>query len=444
MHSHPQHTDRRGRRPSRRGRTLIALLAAFLTACGLITATAGPASAAPPDVNRLATFNMQYGPSQWSNAYDLARTNDVVALQEVPFGAVPTAAEQQLTVNGVEHYIWQEGDRAPRRHLYILRHHTRNLGMITEFVPDNVMEVESVYRPALAVFRDRDDTMFASLHARSRGGSDVGALLRIIAATAERSDTTNWVALGDFNRNPETIPDVLPPPGSRIYNTGQTTYRTGGEYDYMVANYATDNWRATREPGNASDHWPVTFSAAVPPVADDGTTLEIHVDHTGQNLHVVGGDGANGNDIMQFPDINHESALFQLSPNGTDESGQTMYRIVTDTSERCLDVENGRESVSGSPLHVWDCHAPDGAPEPGGPLADSQNWVLEHPDPRFPNRLMLRNVESDMYANVSGGSSDVRSRLIQYPWEGDAGGHPVRHEIFYVHPQISATQPDPA
>ncbi|MGY5132053.1 hypothetical protein ACWGJW_06515 [Streptomyces nigrescens] len=55
-------------------------------ACGLLTATAGPAAAAPPDTNRLATWNMQYGPDKWGDLYRLSANHDVVAVQEAPYG----------------------------------------------------------------------------------------------------------------------------------------------------------------------------------------------------------------------------------------------------------------------------------------------------------------------------------------------------------------------
>ncbi|KOU34437.1 hypothetical protein ADK54_40370, partial [Streptomyces sp. WM6378] len=64
-----------------------ALCAAFLLVGG------GTASAAPPDSNRMATWNMQRSPGRWTYALGLSDNASVVALQEAsitpPRGAVP-------------------------------------------------------------------------------------------------------------------------------------------------------------------------------------------------------------------------------------------------------------------------------------------------------------------------------------------------------------------
>jgi hypothetical protein len=442
MHSHPQHTDRQGRRLNLRGRSLISLLVAFLMACGLLTATAGPAAAAPPDVNRLATWNMQYGPDKWGDLYRLSANRDVVAVQEVPYGEAPDGAERQTDVNGVEHYIWRRGPRGHTRHLYILRTDSRNLGMVTTWVPDNVVAIPSVNRPALAALRNADDTVFASIHAESPSGNDGGALLRRIQQFADGNDTDNWVALGDWNRNPRTLPDLLPPSDSIIYNPGQPTHRDGGEYDYMVANYRTNNWQATVQPNTNSDHWPVTFNGTFDPNTGRLFPIEIHADNAEMTLLPQDGRQDNGTDIVQDEDENHETSRWRIITTGAGSGDTMLYRIVQPGGKKCLDVEGGQHSVDGSPLHLWDCHGND---IPGGPPQDPQNWILEHPDPMFPNLTVLRNVESGLVANVTAGSTFPGARVIQHALERDGAGRPVLHESFYLHPQTDeGAEPDPS
>ncbi|MYX97444.1 hypothetical protein GT045_22155 [Streptomyces sp. SID486] len=110
-----------------RSRTVVSAFVAFLLACAAVAASTGTAQAASPDSHRPATWNMNQSRARWAKVTELARTHDVVALQEVP--ATPsTGATHQGSVNGVEHYVWQTGGE--ERQLYILRTPSRNLGMV--------------------------------------------------------------------------------------------------------------------------------------------------------------------------------------------------------------------------------------------------------------------------------------------------------------------------
>ncbi|GAA0954798.1 GDSL-type esterase/lipase family protein [Nonomuraea longicatena] len=260
-------TPQRG--PQAKARHLVTILAVFALACGLVVVAEGTARANPPDIHTVATWNMQYGPSRWRAAYNLSRHHDVVALQEVPlgnppFGPGPSAGGYLRTlphINGVEHHLWRPSRRDPEVHLYILRQASRNIGMITTWAADDVFAIDSVYRDALGVVRNADQVLFASVHAASGGGSDVGALVRRVAARAAQNPfVRHWATIGDFNRLPTTLGQVGLPAGSQIYNPRHPTHRLGGELDYMITNIVTDNWGNPQVLENTdSDHWPVHF-----------------------------------------------------------------------------------------------------------------------------------------------------------------------------------------
>ena len=133
--------------------------------------------------------------------------------------------------------------------------------MITTWEPNTVLEVPSVYRPALAIIDRASSTLIASVHASSDGGIDAGALLRRVAYAAASNGVAHWVAIGDFNRSPHTVAAFAPPDGTRIYNPAQPTHASGGELDYMASNVFTERWQATVAPNTNSDHWPVHFGA---------------------------------------------------------------------------------------------------------------------------------------------------------------------------------------
>ncbi|PZG53199.1 hypothetical protein C1I98_05820 [Spongiactinospora gelatinilytica] len=254
---------------ARRLRRLVAALTVIMLAGGLVVAMEGTAWATNPAHHNMATWNMNQGPSRWTNAYDLSRTHDVIALQEVPI-ALPTIAggpeaggylTEARAVPGVEHYRWRPNGRDPEVHLYIMRQQSRNLGFITRWRPDAVVTIGSVYRESLGVVRYADQTMFASMHAATGGGNDAGALVRRIADTAAQNPyLTHWVALGDYNRHPSTLGQAGLPAGSHVYNPGRPTHQNGGEYDYAVSNFDTPNWRPPQVMQfSSTDHWAVRF-----------------------------------------------------------------------------------------------------------------------------------------------------------------------------------------
>lgn len=244
-----------------------------------ITGGAPPARAAAQDY-LMATWNMQRKSEVWVNAGNLARENAVVALQEVPLS--PPAQAQRVNnpalPANIEQYDWTVS-RGVERHLYILRTINLSIGIITSFVPSEIVELPAAlngWRSGLAVTNAADSMLFASIHAASGSGFDVSDLLAEASRTAGSRNLANWAVLGDFNRAPDTI---TVPAGARVHSQVARpgapivgTQLSGNELDYMVSNVQTpDNrWDARVGLNYASDHYQVTFgrmAAAAQPVA---------------------------------------------------------------------------------------------------------------------------------------------------------------------------------
>ncbi|MGW2231448.1 RICIN domain-containing protein [Streptomyces formicae] len=410
----------------------MAVLATLLLTCAGLVAGSGTAQAANPDSHVAATWNMQAGPDRWAGAYNLSRTHDVVALQEVPQGR-PAGSYYQGMVNGVEHYLWVQGDNGPLRHLYILRTTTRDLGMVTAWQPDNVLAIPGVYRPALGVVNRADGILFASVHAASGGGNDAGSLLRRIAETAFLQGFLDWAALGDFNRSPQDLPALGLPSGARIYNGGQATQQSGNELDYMVSDVDTDRWQASVLPNYGSDHWPIRFGALQ--ASAGPAELTIHADNSDRLLDVYQGGSANGTHVIQYHDNGADNQRWYLRWLGIlGDTGKPMYKIVSKQTGKCVDVANGQSSHAGDYLNIWDCHPLVGGP--GGPRRDTQNFTLEHPNPTFPNLTVLRDNSTGLYANINRNETGDGAWVIQWPYQlGPNWPNPAANEIFYLHPR---------
>ncbi|MFF0204457.1 RICIN domain-containing protein [Streptomyces sp. NPDC005017] len=416
-------------------RRLAARLTVVVMAVGLLLAGGGTASAAPPDSHRVATWNMQVGTDRWSGAQILSRTFDVLALQEVP-GTPPAGAFHLGDRDGIRSYLWPIGG-GEYRYLYILLEPSRNLGMVTATPADQVTRIQGVYRDALGVVYDADDTVFVSAHAASNGGrpNDAAALVRRVARYAYDEVIGHWAVLGDFNRGPQDLVGDNLPAGSRIYNSGLATQQNGNELDYMVANVDTQNWQAAVDTNYGSDHWPVGFSALQ--AAGEPTELTIHADNSDRLLDVYGTQTTNGTHVIIYHPNGGANQRWKLFPVGrTGDTGSQLYRIVSTQSDKCLDVNRGQGSRDGDWLNIWDCHGRDGQPTPGGYPSDTQNFSLEHPDPRFPNLTALRDNGTDRYANVDRNRTGDGTWLIQWPYQTGSDGRPAANETFYLHPRF--------
>ncbi|GFE42044.1 hypothetical protein Stube_67170 [Streptomyces tubercidicus] len=296
------------------------------------------------------------------------------------------------------------------------------------------MEVEGMYRPALMVTRPTDDVAFASVHAASGNGFDVRPLVQNVADEANGRGLNHWAVLGDFNLTPDRARLLGLPADSRIYHSGQATQQSGNELDYMISNVDTEDWQATVGDNRGSDHWPVYFSAlragALPP------ELTIHADNSDRLLDVFQGNDTNGTHVVQYHTNGAVNQRWRLQSIGTSTStGHMMYRIMSSDSGKCLDVNRGQQSGWGDYLNIWDCHDIDGVPGSGGNQRDTQNFTLEHPDPRLPNLTMLRNNATGLYANISNNDRGDGAWVIQ--WPDQSGRFPAPNESFYLHPAIA-------
>ena len=422
-----QATERTG---GRRG--LLALLTGvLLTATFLILS--GPAtSAAAADTHRLATWNMQRGTDRWAAALALSDNADVVALQEAPI--TPPAGAQRLRPiygAGIDGYRIPGGRRRGVRYLFILHPAVHaNLGvnpaMITSWLPDEVVSVDGYVRDALVVVHRDDDTAFASIHSSATGGGDSGVLIRDVVNEAHNLGVPNWVVLGDFNRDPRNLPALGLPAGSHIYNSGMATQRSGGELDYMVSNVLTQNWQATRGANQGgSDHWPVMFSSLR--AGANPTRFTISDQGNSSVLDVEEAQKANGTHVILYHPDNGTNQLWKLKATGFHN---TYDRIISVNSNKCLDVDNGAASTTGSQMNVWQCH-------PSGNGNDTQNFALEHPVPLFPNLTTINDTTTDLYVNVSENASADGTPVIQYPLQYGQLPYPANNESFYFHPAVS-------
>ncbi|MCG6499768.1 hypothetical protein [Kitasatospora sp. A2-31] len=277
---HPPHTQPHTQPPVLRRllRRLLAAVVAAALAAGLLGALAGTAYAVPPGSQLPATWNMLHTPEAWNAAYNLARTRDIVALQEVP-EALPNNGNlihvAAHTSPGhpyvIDHYYYvpQQQD-LPVRNLYILRDSliptTLRLGFFTAREARHVEVVESTIeqsRPALAIVdgEGAEAVMFASIHAFSGGGGDAPTLVTQVSVAAGAESGGRWAVLGDYNRAPQTLQGSLPA-GSRVYRPAQATQLSGNELDYLVSSMDVEAWDAVHVGQNyASDHYQVFFGA---------------------------------------------------------------------------------------------------------------------------------------------------------------------------------------
>ncbi|MBO1330000.1 ricin-type beta-trefoil lectin domain protein [Streptomyces sp. VRA16 Mangrove soil] len=192
----------------------------------------------------------------------------------------------------VTHTQWHigSGDTALNRDVYFL--HTDayrrdgrttyrggrvNLAFVTERAADEVAAIASPQGgTARATLGLRfGDTWYFNLHALSGGGADAGLIVHEIADfVSGRARGENWVAMGDFNRTPESLQQgsVTLPAGAAIFRNGLSTQRSGNELDYFVSSGAVNGVQVNRltnpelplsDPARSypSDHAPVALGA---------------------------------------------------------------------------------------------------------------------------------------------------------------------------------------
>lgn len=407
----------------------------------LIVGLSFPSWAVPPGGHQPATWNMQGGRDRWSGAFQLSLFHNVVALQEVPAVPPAGATPTRRTFGDIVEFRWREGSRATVRYLYMLIQDSRHLGMITHQPVDDAAAIPGNYRDLLGVVTN--GFLFASAHASANGGSDAVSLIRRAAQYAQQQQLGSWAVLGDFNRPPSQLllannhddPNRNLPAGTRVYDTGRPTQRSGRELDYMVSNQQTDEWRGAVLENPGSDHWPVEFGSLQ--AAAGPRELSIYSDSNGRLLDVERAADEDGTHVITYHPTGGRNQKWRLIPllGLRSPSGKPLYRLISVDNGKCLDVNRGQHSGAGDYFNIWTCHGLSGAPTPGGFQHDTQNFTLESPVSEQPNLLMLRNNATGLYANVLGDGQGDGTWVGQ--WYDQQGAHPVANETFYLHPDFT-------
>jgi cytolethal distending toxin subunit B len=272
--------------------------------CLLLLIGAAPAQAAVEEY-RIASWNLQGASASSESKWNVSVRQlidgrpgsvDILALQEA--GEVPVSAEltpRQFPQAGgipLAEYIWNLGSRSRgnNRYIYFSRVDTQahrvNLAIITRSRADEVLVLPAptpFSRPIVGVRIGND--YFFSIHALANGGTDSGVLVQAVhaffvamqntRATAMQARQAQWMIMGDFNRAPAALEQLLRTSYPAVYQDvrliaqGTPTQASGGNLDYALlgqlgglqANLAGVLFLAQLAGFLASDHAPVLFFA---------------------------------------------------------------------------------------------------------------------------------------------------------------------------------------
>lgn len=269
----------------RRGRIVaFAVLVGLLSGLLSVVAFSQSAMAAVSD-HTMATFNMNNSTDRWSHGiYPIARRVEFLALQEVrdedlaemePAAGAAVAAVTQSNGYEVRRLNWtnctdQVGGRPCVVYKVEADNNNRAIAFVVNQAQDEVTDVRVIAplgpgdrpKPTLGLHL-RDGTWIYSMHATNRvGAAQVNNVPAVLAAVAQVSGD-HWAVMGDFNRDPESLPAL--PAGSELIRSDLSTYPVRNpvsELDYMVAKgmpqgHQYTGFRLTFE--NTSDHYPVLF-----------------------------------------------------------------------------------------------------------------------------------------------------------------------------------------
>ncbi|WP_073809098.1 glycosyl hydrolase family 18 protein [Kitasatospora sp. CB01950] len=432
-------------------------------AAGLLGLVTASPAAAVPGSPPLITWNMQGaqagGQSKWTvnigNMVNGAVTPPILALQEMGSGLPPQArgtTRENLTVaNGgllpvpaaaglqgtlppyanpggpqeVRHGQWASG--GINHDVYFLQTDPNgdswgggrvNLGFVTERGADDVVVLPNPLGPqtgwaARATLGLRfGGTWYFTVHALSGShGSDAPGLLANIGRfVANRGQGEDWVALGDWNREPASLQAAGLPAGAGIFSSEHATHRDAGELDYAV--YSNGN------PGGVmvapmvninrdfldSDHMPVLVgqltAAATHTQSVGGRAVESMA--AGGVLDVYHERTANLTPIDSYVRSGQSNQSWTL-----DFYGDSTVRFQGEGSGRCIDITNSEQNPgSGRSLSLWDCS--DTA---------SQRWT---PVPLGNDQYQFQSVLlPSLCMNIEGGQSDpnLTANIVLYGCE---------------------------
>jgi cytolethal distending toxin subunit B len=270
---------------------IVAVLAFTSVAVSVFAATTKQAMAAAPNSPYVATWNLQ-GAShstevKWdSGVAPMMSQNRLVALQEA--GSVPDRArfweDHSLTDSAgrqwtVREYNWLGSDSRLGYWIYWLETDPNgrrvNLALVSATHAADIDVVAGPNRPGLGI-RIGVDWYFSVHGSAGNHGGDVPTLLGNINNAVANKGYDDWFALGDFNREPETLENipnlgVVCPPASPTHPATAPV----SKFDYMVRDFEPKLTGDVLQL-QMSDHLPARFS--FPPttfsIDDDTGTAE--------------------------------------------------------------------------------------------------------------------------------------------------------------------------
>ncbi|MFJ5926885.1 ricin-type beta-trefoil lectin domain protein [Kitasatospora sp. NPDC092948] len=413
-------------------RLLAGVVTAVLVAAGLTVLGAGPAAAVPPVPGNLedvqaVTYNLQGAGSgedvnKWTK--DLPQLFNagytMIALQEagpgqvVPgqfLGTIGTAGPQPVQV-----FQWDGGTQGGGPYyIYYLRTdfggNRVNLAIVTPWYTNQILYAPNPgARPAFGI--QLGNASYWTAHADSLGGqqNNAEATLNAIQAGAPNN---NWLAMGDWNRDPDVRP-IAAPAGAVEYRSAQYTvgFYTDNlaEADYFFTGRplsAGALYEGVRLNALSSDHTPVGLL----PLALRGAAEAIELRSVGDDEHrlaVPGGTTADQTDLITYPPSSRTGGQAAVPAAGPEQTwrlvSQTLpsFVLINEKTGKCVDVRNGIANQQDL-VDQATCSG-----------QSTQNWYF-HPDPDDSATGVLTNgYHTNSCLNVIGANGNVAGASI-YP-----------------------------
>jgi GH18 family chitinase len=325
-----------------------------------------------------------------------------------------------------------------------------NIAMVTPRAADQVVIIPGHNNGRAALGVRFADTWYFSIHARSGGGDDAPGLLtnirNFLASRLINGGPTheNGLVLGDFNRNPETLPLAVASGDYAVVAGNAETQRSGGTLDYGVMINVDRNFPAmTATVGSSlfSDHEPVRIAAnpvAEPtpsPVPAHGGPQVVENMQSGGVLDAANNGTANFTNVDSFQRKNGSSSGGNANQAwNIDAYPDGSLRFRGQQSGRCIDITNSTSNPGqGTTLSLFDC-------------ADqsSQRWT---PVYLGDDEIQLQSVLlPSLCMNVSGGQTHpaTAAQMVLWTCANDPGTtSPGANERFIITPWTVATGPHP-
>jgi GH18 family chitinase len=432
-----------------RWRRSVAVSLVLALAGGLLSLLSASPASAVPGTPPLITWNMQGQGNgdinKWSfnigNMVNGWQTPPIVALQEmgpdlptrssgIPVGylsagnglaPIPAGANLQGSLppynfqggpQQVRHGQWASG--GINHDVYFLQTDPNgdswgggrvNIGFVTERAADEVAVLPNPLGPqtgyaARATLGLRfGATWYFTVHAlsRSRGSDAPGLLANISRFVTSRGANEDWVALGDWNRDPGNLQTAGLPAGAGILASGQQTQRSGGELDYAVysggipAGLNVAPMTANNPGYSYSDHMPVLVGQ----LQAAATTTQSIGGQAVESMAVGGVLDAQGQGTADFTPIDAYVRNRQSNQSWTlDFYGDNTVRFRGAGSGKCIDITHSDQSPgSGTGLSLFGCSD-----------QDSQRWTpiyLGNSEYQFQSDLL-----PSLCMNVQGSQGD--------------------------------------